>query len=394
MMRTGPRPIARAAGRLILAGPLMTAWLFGAGQSMAGKAVTVNGPVPASDLGITLMHEHLLSDFRLPDESPETWAASGRRRPRTPEKIRLYGQPVAMNILGSLAMGEENRDNWLLDDEKTAVAELKEFKYFGGRTLVDLTNNGLKRDPRALRRISEAAGTHIVMGAGWYRRAWAGDRIDKLSVADLAATLMREIRVGVDDTGIRAGIIGEISPADPRSDYDRKVLQAAARAGRATGAPISLSLPLGGVTPRSIFEALDVLESAGAALDRVAVGHADLIALDMPFVRRLLDRGVYLQFDRLGDPPQVLTQVGDHDVALAIVALIEQGFGGRILLSQDVNSKIDLKAYGGSGYAFLLEQYAPYVRTIRPKGITTEQMHMILVENPRRLLAFAAPRED
>jgi len=111
MAGTGSRLKARAAGRLVLAGPLMTAWLFGAGQSVAGKAVTVNGPVPAGELGVTLAHEHLLSDFRLPDERPETWAASGRKQPRTPEKVRLYNQPVAMSILGPLAMGEENRDN-------------------------------------------------------------------------------------------------------------------------------------------------------------------------------------------------------------------------------------------------------------------------------------------
>jgi len=259
---------------------------------------------------------------------------------------------------------------------------------------VDLTTDGLKRDPQALRRISEATGIHIVMGAGWYRRAWVGAGIDKLSAADLAKVLVREIQVGAGRTGIRAGIIGELSPEDPDSDYDRKILQAAARAARATGAPISLSIPLGRAEPRAILGSLDVLESAGAALDRVAVGHADQIALDMPLMRRLLERGVYLQFDRLGDPPHVLTLVSDHDVALAVIALLEAGFGGRVLLSQGVNSKIDLKAFGGSGYAFLLEQYAPYARAIKPKGITTDQMRMILTENPRRLLAFAEPRED
>jgi phosphotriesterase-related protein len=392
MPTRGSKAGAAAACLICLAGLLAPAALMEApGPAMAGKVMTVNGPIAPSELGITLAHEHVLIDFRLPNEAPETWAASGRKQPKTQDQIRLYWMPLAMRILGAVSMGAENRDSWLLDDEENAVAEITEYRWHGGRSIVDVTNTGLKRNPRALKRVSDAAGIHIVMGSGWYQRAWVGDGIDRLSTAELTDRIVRDIQVGVDDTGIRAGIIGELSPVNLKSDYDRNILQAAAKASRMTGAPISLDIPLGQAAPEIVLEALEVLHAAGADLNRVAVGHADVIALDMPMMQRLLQRGVYLQFDRLGDFPHVLTKVSDHDVAIAVIELLKQGQGRRLLLSQDVCAKTDLKAYGGSGYAFILEQYSTYIRQL---GITKEQIQMILVENPQRLLSFAAPQED
>ena len=166
---------------------------------------------------------------------------------------------------------------------------------------------------------------------------------------------------------------------------------AAAKANRTTGAPISLDIAQEQIPPETILDALDVLETADADLNRVAVGHSNVIGLDMPLMKQLLEKGVYLQFDRLGDFPHVYTKVSDHDVALAVIELIKQGHLNRLLLSQDVNSKIDLKSYGGSGYSFILERYAPYIRKL---GVTEEQFEAIMVDNPRRLLSFAEPRRE
>ena len=121
---------------------------------MAGKVMTVNGPIAASELGTTLVHEHVLIDFTLPNEAPETWASAGRKKPETEDQIRLYQAPLALRLLGAVSLGAENRDNWLLTDEKTAIGEINEYKWFGGCSIVDVTSNGLNRDPQALKRIS------------------------------------------------------------------------------------------------------------------------------------------------------------------------------------------------------------------------------------------------
>jgi len=118
------------------------------------------------------------------------------------------------------------------------------------------------------------------------------------------------------------------------------------------------------------------------------MGHSNSIAANVPFMRRLLERGVYIQFDTLGRVGSRLGGVDDGKVALGIVELIKAGYGDRILLSQDVCHKIELKKYGGTGYSYVLEFVVPELTRL---GVTAEQIHKILVENPRRVLTFAAP---
>ena len=358
---------------------------------LVGKAMTVKGPVEASELGVTLMHEHILADFTLPNETLETWSSAGRRRPKTDKEICLYNAPLAMHLLGSVSMGAENRDNWLITDVETVINEVNDYRWCGGGSIVDVTSKGLRPNPQALKRVSEATGVHVVMGTGWYQRAWVGDRIDLSTVEQLIDEIVHDIMFGAEDTGIRAGMIGEINPLEPRSGYDRKILEAVARASRFTGAPISLDISLGQTSPETVLDALDTLEEAGANLSRVAVGHANDIGLNISLIKQILETDVYLQFDRLGDFPHVLTRVSDHDVAIAVIELIKQGYNDRILLSQDVCSKIDLKAYGGSGYSFILEKYTSYLRKL---GVTEEQLRIIMIDNPKRLLSFTESRRS
>lgn len=360
-------------------------------DDMTGKVMTVHGPIAPEQLGLTLTHEHLIADFTLPDNQAKVWQDAGREWPQNDKEMALYQAPLTLEITGAVSMGAENRDNRLLKDEQTAIAEVTEFKWHGGQTLVDLTSNGLKRDPQALKRISEATGVNVVMSTGWYQQAWVGKGLDRMSVDELSKQMVRDISRGFENTGIRAGIIGEIYVTEPGSSYGTKLLQAVAKASNITGAPISLDIPEDHLDALLVLDALDVLKDAGADLDRVALGHANRIAKDTTLMLRLLKRGVYLQFDRLGDFPHVNTLVSDHDVGVAVMDLIKRGHLDKILLSQDVNSKKDLKAYGGSGYSFIPELYVPYLRRL---GMPKDQIDHILIENPKRLLTFAAPQGE
>ena len=131
-----------------------------------------------------------------------------------------------------------------------------------------------------------------------------------------------------------------------------------------------------------------MLAAEGADLQRVVVGHSNRIAPELEFMTQLLARGVYIQFDTLGRPPTVRRAVNDTDVAHGIVNLIEAGYVERILLSQDVCTKIQLKAYGGTGFSFIQEQFIPYLKQL---GVTDAQIQTIMVDNPKRVLTFAAP---
>ncbi|MHA1566599.1 MAG: phosphotriesterase-related protein, partial [Alphaproteobacteria bacterium] len=124
----------------------------------SGTATTVSGPIPVDELGVTMMHEHIVID-----------AASWWHCPDCAERMFLTDQPVQMAILGELRMDPfVNRDNCTLTDFDLSVSELGQFADLGGRTVVDPTNNGIGRSPDTLRKISRKTGLNIIMGAGYY----------------------------------------------------------------------------------------------------------------------------------------------------------------------------------------------------------------------------------
>ncbi|MFI0421048.1 phosphotriesterase [Spongiactinospora sp. 9N601] len=349
-----------------------------------GTAVTVTGEVPAGALGVALTHEHLLSDFAPPADTPESWAATGRTRPTAAGLLRLYRAPLTMEILGEIAMGAPNRDDWLLGDEHLAADELAAFRRAGGGTLVDGTAIGLGRDPAALRRISAATGVAIVMGCGWYHPGWA-DGLAGRDVASLTDEIVRDLTEGVH--GVRAGIIGEIGALDPDDPVARVVLAAAARASAATGAAISLRRTEDAAAQRRV---LDLLAEQGADLTRVAVGGCDTLAPRPDDLEPLLERGVFVRFDGLGRLPSVLSVSDDQDVATAVLELARRGHAGRVLLSQGVAAKSHLLAYGGGGYGFVLQQFVPYLRML---GADDALIETVTVANPARLLAVPVVSE-
>ena len=354
--------------------------------NMAGKVMTVNGPINPDQLGATITHEHIFIDFTVPDNTPERWAAAGRTKPVGATAVGLYNAPLTMNMLSAVALGAVNRDNWFLVSEDVAIGEVVQFKQRGGGTIVDVTSIGLKRDPAALRRVSNATGLNIVMGASWYRKGWHSAELDRRTVESLTEEIVRDVTVGAGDTGIRSGIIGEVgTEGSPLVPNEIKVIRASGRASRITGAPVTLHTS---ALLKEQPKILDMLAAEGADLKRVIVGHSNPIANDMAFMKQLLDRGVYVQFDTLGRNPSVRTRLTDTDVANGIVELIKAGYNDRILLSQDVCTKIQLKAYGGAGYSFIQEQFIPYLRSL---GVTDAQINTIMVENPKRVLAFVAP---
>ena len=122
----------------------------------SGQVMTVLGPIPAAELGITLPHEHILNDCRC------WW-----HRPSEPERQHLATEPVHQGIIGELRMDPfVNLDNCALDDEPLAIAELLAFRHAGGVSVVDPTCRGIGRNPPALQRIARATGLNIVMGVG------------------------------------------------------------------------------------------------------------------------------------------------------------------------------------------------------------------------------------
>lgn len=340
---------------------------------------TVIGPIPAADLGIVLPREHVLADLSTPTDTDDGWRAIGRTRPpNTVGRVR-YETPLTMDLLGEVAMGAPNRDNWQLTDRALAADELRLFRASGGGTVVDVTTAGRGRDPQGLRQLAEATGVHLVIGAGWYHPAWESECRD----ADpglLTDRIAEEILHGAD--GVRAGVIGEIGPLDPDVPDERNLLIAAGRAAARTGAGIVMDRL---ADPSAQRRALDVLEQEGADLGRIAVGGCDGLAPRPEELAPLLERGVFVLFDGLGRLPTVRSDHDDQDVAAAVVQLAGRGHGHQLLLSQQVDAKARLTAYGAGGYAFIATQFRMLLSML---GGDDALFTAMTTTNPARLLAL------
>jgi len=311
-----------------------------------GQIQTVLGPIEPGRLGWALPHEHTA--------------------------IALWHIP--------------NRwDYWeLRRDEPVIVEELAAFRSAGGGAIVDLTLDGVGRDPAWLAGLARTTGLHIVMGSGWYRGAHYPPEalVDRRSVDALADVMVRDATVGVAETRIRSGIIGEIGTDKPwLSAQEERVHRAAARAARRTG----LAITTHAVQSTVGLDQLDVFEAEGVDLSRVVIGHADSNP-SLDYHLAIVERGATVEFDFLGMSFTPLERHGEARIVDNLRELLDRGHVERILLSQDVCHDSQLRRYGGNGYTYLVDAFLP---RLRAAGVSEDEIRTITIDNPRRLLTIA-----
>lgn len=356
-------------------------------EELVGKIQTVLGLITPDRLGVTLTHEHLLTD--LSAYFVESTEASDKKMAHEPLRLEnLYW--VKNHALTHV-------DNLTLNDEDLAIKEALLFKQAGGSSIVEVSNIGLFRDPLGLQRIARATGLNIVMGAGYYLAFSHPPELATKTEEEISEQIVRDIMVGVGDTGIRAGIIGEIGCGfSSLAESERKVLRAAAIAQRRTGAPLSIHPSIPSINEGPVLEAIQILDDAGADFGRIVISHVDGFVFSPNLRRKLADRGCYLEYDHFGQPgfPPVeghyLDMPTDLQRVNQIMELIGEGYLKQILVSQDVCLKYCLVTYGGFGYAHILRDIVPMMRS---KGMSNDQIDVVLKENPKRILSFVPAKE-
>ena len=334
------------------------------------KVMTVLGPVEADKLGHILPHEHILMEFPEPES-----------KPLYPE---LRDRSVTMDLLGKLRRDIWScRDNYRLDEQETAVQEIQCFREKGGGTLVDVTPIGLGRNVSALREISQRAGVHIVATTGYYVHRSYLAQMEKYTLDNLAEFMTREIETGIEDTGIKAGIIGVIGIRNAMHPNEEKVLRASARVHKRTDVPIYIH-QYGGAELEKIHS---VLVQEEVSPEKVILCHMCSVSEN----QRLwaANHGYYLGIDSFGKEYYTDALSGyitrDPDKIQMVKYLIEKGHLRQILISQDVTLKILLKKYGGWGYEHILVNIKPFMLR---QGIPIKSVDSMLYYNPMRALAY------
>jgi phosphotriesterase-related protein len=337
---------------------------------------TVLGPIDPGALGTTMTHEHLFWD--------QTCWWPGE--PEEPSLRALAHAKVGIENLGQIYYHAHlNLDNIKQSDVDLAIAETRLYRQAGGDTLVDVTSIGVGRNPGAIRTVAEATGLNIVMGSGYYISTAQDEQIRNTDIHELADGIVHEFEAGVDDSGIKPGVIGEIGVSNLDNTSEINMLKAAAIAQNRIGAALYIHPP---IFETKALEILDILEQAGADLTRVVMCHCDPTLEQPGYHDAIAKRGAYIEYDQFGIEfvgVEGLFLPRDIERIRAIIKQIQLGNLRRILVSQDVCFKICLVQFGGWGYAHILRDIVPIAKN---QGLTDTEIHTLLVENPRDMLAY------
>lgn len=294
---------------------------------------TVLGKIKPEEFGVCSVHEHLSIDLSRIKKDPDT----------------------------------------ILDDEEGMLEELRDFHRLGGRSMVEVTNDGMGRNVNRLKRLSEKSGVHIVTCTGFYKDPFIPEYAQGWNADEFARHFIREAREGIEGTRILPGVIGEVGTSkDEMKPIEKELLIGAALAGKETGLPVTTHTTLGTLG----YEQVQLLTSQGLPVEQIIIGHQDLNP-NKDEVLAVLETGVYIDFDTIGKN----NYRPDEERIDFLLDFIERGYEKQILLSADLTRKSHWKKHGGPGYGLVLETFVP---RLKAAGVPEEILQLFLVSNPAR----------
>jgi phosphotriesterase-related protein len=301
---------------------------------------TVLGDIPASQLGVTYMHEHLIID-----------------------------SPIVSRDFPHIH----------LPSETEAIAEVNLCRSAGVQTLVDCMPTGSGRSALKLAAISKATGVNIVATAGLHtdRYYLPTDELENMDAEDLAKVFIRDIQVGMEGTEFKAGQLKVVTSGHVIKDRDRRLFEAVAIAQQITGAPIISHCEHG----TGALEQIELFIALHIPVHKVTLSHTDK-ENDIGYHKEILASGINVEYD------QSLRQ-SDQDAppsALLMKAMIEAGFIDQIMLGTDGARRSLWSSLGGSpGLAWL---YSGWSKKLIELGLTQGQLDKVFIDNPARTLTL------
>lgn len=331
--------------------------ILAGGSISLSKIQTVLGPISPEDLGITMMHEHIVARFN--------------------EKL-------------------ENRE---LD---YAVKELKKVKMMGCQTIVEVSPPRMflegkgGRNIQFLQKVAKETGLNIICCTGYYQ---IPPEIKKKSAEDIACEMIKEITEGIEGTNIRAGVIKVAANSVPLNPLEEKIFLAAGIAQSQTGVPVCCHSIYGPL------EQLETLVKGGANPEHCYFSHVEAefgwegrtLEQEAKYLLEVARRGGSLLFNNFGfehDTPW-------RDLVFLIRCLIDEGFSNRVLISMDVNwvihdnGLVELEGENVNpecrkrNYAYLFTHAIP---ALEESGISRDiVVKKFLIENPKNILTPSKP---
>jgi phosphotriesterase-related protein len=352
LLRTTAAGVAAAASLRIAHAARANASKDGPNVAHAGVVETVLGPIDASRLGFTLPHEHIADGPYYLNKWPKAWGGRAEFVAKAVEKLKLV-------------------------------------RAAGVNTIVDLTTYDVWRDIRFLEEVSRKSGINMIACTGqrFFPPKVSGVSMPAGKIEGLAAFFLKEMEQGIEDTGIKAGVIKIGVITNNVSALEEIGLRAAVRASKATGLPIRIHTDAAHRAGESIAV---ILENEGMNPTRVSFDHSDDSG-NMDYFLGLVRRGYSLGMDHVHRGISADFKPSFERRAECIKLLIDAGFADRIFLSQD-------SEFGGSllpeeakewrdkidppdGMLFITRKMIPYLTQL---GVSRREIHAITVDNPKR----------
>lgn len=312
---------------------------------------TARGTIEAAALGRTLMHEHVFIVH---------------------------------------AEVNDNYDTGFDEDKEVqnAIARMDELKAAGIDTIVDLTVLGLGRHVPRLLRVAKETELNIVIATGVYTFDETPHHYRFQDPDSMAELFVRDLVEGIRHTDVKAGILKCATDKNGVTDGVERVLRGVARAQLQTGAAISTHTDAG---TRRGLEQQRIFKEEGVDLSRVVIGHSgDTIEFD--YLEQLLEAGSYLGMDRFG----LNWPINFEKRLQAVTEMCARGYAERLVLSHDTSCYIDQMAPAlieklqqrGWRYTHISKDVIP---ALLERGVTEDQLKVMLVDNPAKILARTTP---
>lgn len=343
---------------------------------MYKKVMSVRGEISEEQLGLILPHEHFLFDVR-------NWMHPLPEDPMLREAVK---KSISLENRGEVVYKNFYfEDNLIQGDIEIAIDEARKFKVSGGETIVDLTTKQVGKNPKDLLKISDSTGLNIIMGSGNYVESSLNKDDKKKSERQIAKEVIKEFEDGIDNTGIKPGVIGEIGISNIKNSFEIKNLKASAFAQKKIGCGLIIHPPIWEKNGKYI---LDILEEAKVDINKVVLCHCDPTLDDADYHDFIAKKGAYIEYDQFG--MEVMTYEGkflpsDGERIEAVLEQIKRGNINKILISHDICFKTLLTKWGGWGYSHIINHIIP---RFKQRGLTQDVIDIITKENPKNLLCW------
>lgn len=328
--------------RLFMACITVLMLFAGCRQKAEKTIITVRGPIPAEEMGITLAHEHVLVDFAGAD-------STGYHR-------------------------------WDKDEVVEQVLPyLNEVQGLGVKTLFECTPAYVGRDPWVLLNLSEQTGMHLITNTGYYGahgNHYIPEEFYKLSATELAQIWIDEHMHGIEGSGVKPGFIKiAVDGDDLLSPEHKKIITAAALAHQQTG--LVIASHTGPDMPA--FAQIEVLKSHGIDPSSFVWVHAQRGSLEGNI--KAARAGSWISLDNVNAQREEGSEFDISWYAGRIDALRTAGLLHRVLISHDAGWYSPGEEKGGSfrGFTAIFEKLIP---ALEAKGFSTKEVDQLLVKNP------------